>query len=56
MIKYIFISGSILESKYMKAIFIASIGALLKEYNLKINIKKITYHKLARTFVTYSGH
>jgi len=57
MIKYIFFSGNIMKSnKYLKAIFIASFGALLKEYNLKINIKKITYHKLPRTFVTSSGH
>lgn len=54
---YIFISGNISgECKYMKAIFIASLGAILREYNLKINIKKITYGKLARTFVTSNGH
>ena len=53
---YIFISGNILEfNKYIKAIFIASFGAILKEYNKKINIKKITYQKLPRTFVTKDG-
>lgn len=57
MVIYIFISGYISgETKYMKAIFIASLGSILKEYNLKINIKKITYGKLPRTFVTSEGH
>jgi CTP synthase (UTP-ammonia lyase) len=56
MVIYIFISGNILgQDKYMKAIFIASFGAILKEYSLKINIKKITYGKLPRTFVTSEG-
>ena len=53
MTKYIFITDEI--NHFTKSIFIASIGALLKKNNLRINIKKITITKPPRTFVTRSG-
>ena len=54
MTKYIFITGNIIG--FNKCIFISCLGALLKENNLKINIKKITNNKPAMTFVTSTGH
>jgi CTP synthase (UTP-ammonia lyase) len=53
MTKYIFITDNI--DHFKKSIFIASLGALLKKNNLRINIKKITISKPPRTFVTSSG-
>ena len=53
MTKYIFISGNMLG--FNKSIFISCIGALLKENNLKINIKKISNTTPVRTFVTSDG-
>ena len=53
MVKYIFITGNLLE--YNKSIIIASLGALLKEHNLKIDIKKISNFKPELTYVTNDG-
>jgi CTP synthase len=54
MTKYIFITGNIIETN--KSIFVASLAALLKENNLKINIKKISRSKPITTFVTNNGY
>jgi len=50
MTKYIFITGN-----YNKSIFTASLGSLLRENNLKINIKKILDNKPTQTYVTKDG-
>ena len=54
MTKYIFITGNIF--KFRKSIFVGSIATLLKENNLRINIKKFTENKLEKTFVTGDGY